>query len=360
MNSISFAEYVQAVMIYDWLYLYGALAIILIFYVYLNGKKDWQKIDLKGDLSVFIVIVLVAYFGTYPYEFGADRHRYTLAISGDGINAFTEDFVWMFYTIITGKLLGPVLWLILTAAIYVYAMYYYSRYKHKNMSIIMLMGFLGFLFLKAYAVNTMRAGFASALLFYTLTWQDRKKWIYWLLMFMVIHTHFSFLLPVGALILSQYYPKTKYFFVFWLLCIPMSFVAGTFFQQLFEPYLADYSDKAIGYLIDEDERYKSGFRWDFIFYSVIPVLMGYYYIYKKQIKDTFYNNIFNTYLIANSFWILVVRANFSDRMAYLSWIFIPVLMLYPPLKYKIWKRQNKKIAYILLGQELFTFMLSIR
>lgn len=341
---------------YSNLYIYGSFLIILFYSLSIwRNKNIFNAKNNSG--AIVLLILLTLYCGTFPYNDG-DRALYAIGFIYGYDNY--SDLLWAVYTNALRPFMNVDLFLLLTGFVYIFGFYLYSRKIHPRHATIMMIGFLGFLFFKAYGVNTMRAGFASALLFYTLTWQDRKKWIYWLLMFMVVHTHFSFLLPVGALILSQYYPKTKYFFVFWLLCIPMSYVAGTFFQQLFEPYLADYSDKATGYLIDEDEQYKSGFRWDFIFYSVIPVLMGYYYIYKKQIKDTFYNNIFNTYLIANSFWILVIRANFSDRMAYLSWIFIPVLLLYPPLKYKIWKNQNEKISYILLGQELFTFMLSIR
>ena len=106
--------------------------------------------------------------------------------------------------------------------------------------------------------------------------------------------------------------------------------------------------------------YKSGFRFDFIIYSLIPALLAYYYIYKKKVKDSFYTNIINSYLIANGLWILVIRANFSDRFGYLSWIFIPLLLLYPALNYKIWSKQQQKIGWIIFLQALFTFVLNIR
>jgi hypothetical protein len=343
-------------LLYSNLYIYGSFLIILFYSLSIWGNKNIFNAK-NNSGAIVLLILLTLYCGTFPYNYG-DRALYANGFIYGYDNY--SDLLWAVYTNALRPFLNVELFLLLTGFIYICGFYLYSRKTHPRHATIMMMGFLGFLFFKAYGVNTMRAGIAASVLFYALTYSADKLWKYLAILLLVVNIHFSMALSIAALLIAKYFKMTKYYFYFWILCIPLSFVAGTFFQGLFEPYLADYSDKATGYLIGEDERYKSGFRWDFIFYSVIPVLMGYYYIYKKQIKDTFYNNIFNTYLIANSFWILVIRANFSDRMAYLSWIFIPVLMLYPPLKYKIWKRQNKKIAYILLGQELFTFMLSIR
>lgn len=359
MERISWSEFVRNLALYDSIYLYGSFALIMLFSIYLFKKREWEYIDSKYRFATLTVILLIVFFGTFPYEYAADRLRYVRELT-NLTTTYKGDPVWWFYTMVCGKFLSGYAWLILTAAIYVLGFYYYSKEKHEGLACVMMMGFLGFLFFKAYAVNTMRAGIASAIIFYALTLYEKNLKVFLLLLFVAINTHFSVTLTVAALLLSRYYQNTRIYFFFWVLCVPISYFSGTYFQQLFEPFLADYSEKATGYLIQADQRYKSGFRWDFVFYSVMPVVMGYYYIFKKQIEDTFYLNIFNSYLIANAFWILVIRANFSDRMAYLSWMFVPILLLYPVLKYEVWERQNVKIACILIAQELFTFALAIR
>lgn len=358
MPVISFQEFADSIRLYNYIYQYGSLIVIVLFSLYLFGTQI-RNVDRKHIYGLCILVLAIYYFGTYPYEYEADRQRYVLELSSP-TKSFDDDFVWMYYTRICGTFLMPYQWLILTSTIYVSCFYLYCRKIHGSLSTIMFLGFVGFLFFKAYAVNTIRAGLASAIIFYGLTWREKKSWVYWGLLYTAVGTHFSMILPVASLLIAQHYPRTRFFFIFWLLCIPLSYSTGSYFQFLFEPYLADYNEKTSSYLIDEDDRYNYGYRLDFIIYSILPTLFAYYYIFKRNIKDQFYINIFNAYLIANSFWILIIRSNFSDRMAYLSWIFIPVLILYPTLKYKIWRNQNKKVAYILIGQALFTYVLSIR
>jgi hypothetical protein len=102
----------------------------------------------------------------------------------------------------------------------------------------------------------------------------------------------------------------------------------------------------------------TGFRWDFLVYSAIPIALGAYFIYIKRYKNEFYIHLFNTYLIANSFWILVIRANFSNRFASLSWFIIPFILLPPLLDVRIWKNQNVKIAFILFFCFSFTYFMN--
>lgn len=65
------------------------------------------------------------------------------------------------------------------------------------------------------------------------------------------------------------------------------------------------------------------------------------------------------YLLSNTFWILVIRANFSDRFAYLSWFIYSIVLLYPLVTHSIVKRQGLWIGTIFLGLTLFRFVFII-
>ncbi|HMQ45454.1 MAG TPA: EpsG family protein, partial [Mariniflexile sp.] len=65
-----------------------------------------------------------------------------------------------------------------------------------------------------------------------------------------------------------------------------------------------------------------------------------------------------TYLICNGFWILVIKANYSNRFAYLSWFMMALVIVYPFLKQTFFKYQ-----YIILGNVIllyfgFTYFMS--
>ena len=63
-------------------------------------------------------------------------------------------------------------------------------------------------------------------------------------------------------------------------------------------------------------------------------------------------------MYANAFWIMVIRAEFSNRFAYLSWFLYPIVLAYPLLKLKIWpKTQGNKTAVIMAGHLAFTLLM---
>ena len=61
-----------------------------------------------------------------------------------------------------------------------------------------------------------------------------------------------------------------------------------------------------------------------------------------------------TYMLANSFWVMVNRAAFSNRFAYLSWFLYPVVIAYAVIRLHIWEDQDKKAGLILAAHAGFT------
>ena len=122
-----------------------------------------------------------------------------------------------------------------------------------------------------------------------------------------------------------------------------------------------FNDRAAGYLTDEadDQFSRIGFRWDFLLYSATAVYAGWYFIFHKKFEDKFYRQLFNTYLIANGFWILVIRASFSNRFAYLSWFIMGVIIVYPFLKMQFFNKQNKVLGNVIFLYFAFTYILTV-
>ncbi|WP_369449856.1 EpsG family protein [Algibacter lectus] len=145
--------------------------------------------------------------------------------------------------------------------------------------------------------------------------------------------HKTQLLPVAAFVLTYIYNNPKTYLKVWFISIPMSLFLGSVFIAFFT-VLGFGDDRLAGYLSGELQA-DTRFRWDFLFYSSFPVFAGWFFIFKKKFNDIFYFQVYNVYLICNSFWILVIRANFSNRFAYLSWFIMAFIIIYPLLKKQI-------------------------
>ena len=100
----------------------------------------------------------------------------------------------------------------------------------------------------------------------------------------------------------------------------------------------------------------TGFRWDFLLYSAMPVWMAWYVRY-KGIQDKTFTLLANTYIIANSFWIMVIRAAYSNRFAYLSWFLYALVLAYAVVRVPIWNDQDRKAGNILLAHSGFTLLM---
>lgn len=212
------------------------------------------------------------------------------------------------------------------------------------LAVILSMGFT------SYNTNTMRAGLAISFIVLGLSYYKSLCKMSCLLA-LSIFIHNSMIIPCGMILLSRFYSRTRIFYYLWFISIPISFIAGSFFNSIFSSFS---EDQRTGYLTAANDQYNIGFRFDFILYSLAPIAVGGFYIFKQKFKSEFYNNIYNTYILTNIFWILVIRANFSDRFAYLSWFLIPFILLYPILeKSDIVKNPNKWVATIVLGETLF-------
>jgi len=209
----------------------------------------------------------------------------------------------------------------------------------------------------AYGTNGVRNGIATS--FFLFATSRNKRFYQYIWIALSIAFHKTLVLPAVGWILTSFVNRPKLYYYFWFATIPLSLALPGFWENFFGGLVED--DRAT-YFTDtryDDQFSKVGFRWDFLLYSFLGVGAGWYYLFKEKIKDETYARLFNTFLFANAFWVLVIRASFSNRFAYLSWFMMAIIIVYPLLKFQLFPNQGVKFSLVLLSYYLFTYVMII-
>ncbi|GAB6866666.1 hypothetical protein JCM10556A_33430 [Bacteroides acidifaciens] len=338
--------------------------IALVYSLQIRSGSAAIRSNTKGEAFIFAVFVAFM-LGLYDigYGYSADRERYAYSflryvnydVSWEEILAESE---WMFqgYQKVTSFLGEPQYWFVLTALIYVFNNYIVAKRLAPKSVFLLLLAMLGAFCFRGYGVNTIRAGLALSFVLVGLTYY-RNIWKVLVFFFIAYHIHHSTAIPIAAFLVARYYNRPKFFYYFWFLCIVLSAAMGGFFTGLFSSWGNEF-DSRTSYLTTVETHYNVGFRIDFVLYSCLPIIIGYIYQNRLYYKNEFYSLIHSTYIIANAFWVLVIRANFSDRFAYLSWFMYALVMMYPLLENpEHFKNVRDKVFWTLLGINLFTYFM---
>ena len=217
----------------------------------------------------------------------------------------------------------------------------------------------------SYGTNGIRNGMACSIVLVAMCLliqeSQFKKLLSFILMFLALGIHRSTMLPSAAAIATVYVVKdTKWAFRFWLISIALSLTLGPLVEQVF--VALGFDDRMSTYGQYDTERQAevlshTGFRWDFLLYSAAPVAMIWYVTLYRRFTDIGFTMFANSYLLCNAFWIIVIRASFSNRFAYLSWFIYPVVISYPLMRMNLWKDQDRKTAIILFLYSAFLFFM---
>lgn len=330
-----------------------SFSILIAFHILPNSQNRLVFKHLNG-LTIFTVLFVTFLIGTVPVFGEGDRTNYQegfLNAKNVSLETVVQERLFFLYYKFCSFFMDYQTWFVLTAFIYTFNYYYFSKKVTANYFILFLGLITNFIFF-SYGTNTIRAGLACSILLLALS-KIENRILFYALLISAVGFHNSMLLPVAAILISKQFNATRYYYYFWLICVPLSLILGGQIQ-LFMSGLVE-EKRLVEYLAAEETFYNVGFRIDFLIYSFIPIAVGYYYIYKKRYKDRFYAIVYNTYVLCNAFWILVIRANFSDRFAYLSWFLYMVVLLYPLLHKPLFAFQSRIIALILILNALFTF-----
>lgn len=255
--------------------------------------------------------------------------------------------VHVFFTIIEAGYILTVLWAM-------------KKFLPSNPMIGMLFVFSSLMFF-SFGTNGLRNGLACHIILLAIAFFFADRYfIAILLALMAFGIHRSVMLPIVAVLAGRYLVRDyKWAIYIWLLALVISIVAGgaatSFVSSLgFDDRLASYNTTDY-----QDSFSATGFRIDFLLYSLPPIILGWYLLVKLKIQDDWYKTLCTSYCLCNAFWVIVIRMAFSNRFAYLSWFIYPILIAYPLINLPIWDNQDKKIGTVLLGYCSFSLFMNL-
>ena len=330
-----------------------------------NGLREF-KYTTTDVMAGALVLFMVLFIGLRPVSIiFADMvnyaNWYTLFIEGETFN-----FDWGRDNLIFDNLLswwgsewlGYTSFFVCIAAIYFGAAYLGIRKLFPNHRLTAYLVFLAAFSTFSYATNGIKAGAAASLFIFAMGYRENLK-VCIPLILISWGFHHSMVMVVAGFVLTLFIKNPKLYFVGWVFCFLMAAAHITYFQNFFAHFTAEHGAE---YLIAEGGQHggKGGFRIDFILYSAMPVLVGYYAVFKKKMHlSPLYKDLLNLYLCLNGIWMLCMYASYTNRIAYLSWFLYPIVLIYPFLQEQWGKSRYKTFGLVMLGHLGFTLFMNI-
>ena len=345
---------------YTAVYLNGTFAIVLftLLHTFLLPINDSRNIAYIKFIGYLLLAIIVVYLGLRPisFKYFVDMSTYAKHFeyyANGGSIVTTKDVFFHVFMKITSTFLSVNNFFLLCSFLYIFPMYKVSKSFFSDYWFYAFLILISSFQFWAYGVNGIRNGIATSFFLMAVAYNNKKIWMAIFLVFAVLF-HKSLLLPILALGLTFLYNKPKIYLLIWLAAIPLSLGLGSIWETIFAS-MGFAEDRLGSYLTGESAS--GAFRFDFLLYSASAVFTGWYYIYKRNFNDKLYFHLFNTYLITNAFWILIIRANFSNRFAYLSWFIIGIIIIYPFLKERFYVNQHAVIGTVVALYFGFTYFM---
>lgn len=383
------------------IYYWGIFLFCLFIYFSYAGSNNCDKLLEKNSMvpALFFTVVLIFFMGLRPVTFAfGDTINYAAGyarVSGIAEWKIDMDEEWLFNSIMLAcKASGMTVsgWFFIIEIGYLgFILLAMKKLIGENPWMGMLF-FLSAFSTFTFGTNGIRNGLACSIITFAFALAVNKNIakmvIPGFIAILAMGIHKSIALPIAAFLAASFVIKNPMIAIyFWVASIGISLVAGgtvsNFFMGLgFDDRMTQYSN---GMGEFGDQFTQTGFRWDFLLYSAMPVWMTWYVSRKAQKERALYGDtleeaetgitgagriadadsmrIFNilatTYILANSFWVMVIKAAFSNRFAYLSWFLYPVVLAYAVVRLHIWPDQDRKAALILLAHAGFTLFMFI-
>ena len=343
--------------------------------------QKWQNRDarqiIKGNTSAFglIMILLAAYcllIGFRPTSGGlfgdtviyAKGYAHT---SPGNIKIGLSEKEWLFNLFFTlcAQFFEVSIFFTFVMLGYIFFAYAGIKKLFLNNTYGALLFYIGAFSFFTYATNGIRNGLGCAIVILAISFvaDDKHKnyTAFVLLSLAAYFIHKSTALPVVCCIAALFIKNPRPLIYLWFMSILLSVVAKGPIESFFTGL--GFDDRLSGYVQGAEEYaeigYKSGFRPDFLLYSFMPIWLGMKVLTKVGTSNRTYCILLTTYILANSFWVMMMNAAYSNRFAYLSWFLYPILIAYPCLRMNVWgKRQGYIAGIILMAHSLFTLFMN--
>ncbi|WP_405292908.1 EpsG family protein [Algibacter sp. Ld11] len=349
--------------LYHYIFLLLVCVITLFHTIVLKGD---EQIIMKYNkfFGITVLMVLVLYIGLRPIhgEF-VDMMTYNKAFlqfqTGVRTTAPEGDLGFGYFLVLCSKIMSVELFFFICAIIYILPLYIASKNWFPEYYFFIFLLLVASMSFWTYGVNGIRNGMATSLFILAISYVYKNKKLAILFFIISLSFHKSMYLLMISYIITFYIKEPKFYYFFWFLAIVLSISMGGVWEMVFAN-LGFGDDKLTSYLTTEVDSKKfrsTGFRYDFLIYSAAPLIISYFYVFKKKFHDLQYNRVLHTYMIANGFWIMIIRANFSNRFAYLSWFLMAIVIGYPLFKQAFLTNQFRKVGIITSLYFAFTFFM---
>lgn len=394
MNALPIDPYIVG-SIYYWL----VFVFCLFLYFSYSGSDNCSKLLQRNSVfpSVLLTILLIVYMGLRPVSFAfGDTINYAAGYrtaTGLASYSLSLDKEWLWAAIMLSckhSGLTVNVWFLLIEIGYLGFVFLALKKLLAENTWIAILFFLSAFSTFTFGVNGIRNGLACSMVIYAFAIAANQNFIRLMMaagvLLLAFGIHRSISLPIAAFLAASYVIKSpKLAIYFWLLSIGISLVAGgpviNFFAGMgFDDRMSSYANSMNE---NASQFSQTGFRWDFLAYSAMPVWLTWYVVRKAEkeramygetveeaetgvlgagrIADAHSMRVFNilatTYILANSFWVMVIRAAFSNRFAYLSWFLYPIIIAYAVIRLHIWEDQDRKAGLILVLHAGFTIIM---
>ena len=353
--------------------IYRFISIVLTIYYYSRLNQsfglDYNKKRRYGLILFYAIafIIVVGYRPISGYYFGdtSNYARIFYILQGDSLPISEDEWIFDYITWWCAQRMDVHSYFLLIEILYIVPVLIACKKICPNNPDVMMLFFMTAFSFFTYGTNGIRNGMACSLIILAISFaydkKKRKLLISLLLAFIAYGCHKSTALPILAMFVCLFFKNTKLLIYFWILSIVISLVAGSQVEAFFTSLGFDDRMSRYGSVnINADIFSHTGFRWDFLLYSAMPILLGWYIVFKRGIISEKYSYLLNVYILCNSFWVMMIRASYSNRFAYLSWFLYPIVLAYPLLSFKVFQdKNNSKVAWILVAHTAFTIIMSL-
>lgn len=333
------------------IYFLFIIIIGIITYVTLLSTTVKKNNNNKVDYFFYVLSLLfiLFFFGLRNEEIGTDTSHYLYDFHlVSRFNNFTDalkfstikrDMFFVLFTYISTKFMSAKLYIFVLAGIYLLLINGIIKKLAKQQRLIVLFTFLCFGFFYGMGINILRSGLSVmfsllGLLYlfdFSNTIKTKKKYLGFVFLTIGILFHSSaiifiliyFLVKIIRLHIKWYYLGTLFFLIlaYFKFSIKNLPIIGSIVEQ---------NERLEGYVSGESIRQGSGFNLYVIMFQVLGILYGYYFI--KRYRDENYILINKIYLALSCFYFMCLDVSYSERFGVMSWVWLPILLLFPFFK----------------------------
>ncbi len=347
---------------YHDIYLFIVSVCTLFCFLKYNSSNGTRIVE--GKMSGLVLAILLAFFiGVRPVHIVfadtvgyAEYYNSMLNIPFE-FDKDNENLVFdHILTYMASQGFSHTVFFILIAIIYFVGRYISCVKMFPNNSWIAFVIFLGAFLTYTSSVNGIKAGVAASVFVCAIAYRE-KIWLCALLLAVSWGLHHAMHLCIVAFLIVSFYKNVKVYSFFWIFSLVLAIQHVSTFQTLFAGWT---DEKGAGYLAEDADGWLTGMRYDFVLYSSIPIILGWYHKFKRNINHEGYDFILNLYMLTNGVWMLCMYASFTNRIAALSWLLYPLVLVYPYLTDSIpISNRNKKLAILMAYHLLFTLFMHI-